>query len=179
MDSNRSRTGVLVGLGAAAGAFGVAVMMSAATAPTARADDFTDLISSIGQDFSQGQPEFASAFADFGSGDQVDGLARLFSGLDDDVLGPIQSVHEATIDVLLNEPVGNVANGFGLNAVPDFSTGVTYLEGDFSEAESALGQAAMDLANGDYGPASDFQITASTFFVFGVENLLQGVGASF
>jgi hypothetical protein len=44
MDNNRSRTGVLVGLAAAAGAFGVAAMMSAATAPTARADAFTDMI---------------------------------------------------------------------------------------------------------------------------------------
>jgi hypothetical protein len=41
----------LVGVAAAAGAFGVAVMMSAATAPTARADDFTDVISEVDADY--------------------------------------------------------------------------------------------------------------------------------
>ena len=47
MDSNGSRTGVLVGLAAAAGAFGVAAMMSAATAPTARADEFSDIVNGV------------------------------------------------------------------------------------------------------------------------------------
>jgi len=51
MDSNRSRFGMLIGLAAAAGAFGVAVMMSAVTAPTARADDFSDVISAVDGDY--------------------------------------------------------------------------------------------------------------------------------
>jgi hypothetical protein len=179
-DGMRSRSGILVGIATVAGAFGVAVMMSAATAPTARADDFTDLISSFEQDFSQGQPEFASASADFGSGDQVDGLQALFSGLDDDVLGPAQSVYRATVDVLLNEPVGNVSYGFSIdgNTVPDFTTGVVYLENDVSGAEGDFAQAAMDLSSGDYGDAADAQITASTELVFGAEFLLEGVAAS-
>ena len=36
-----------IGLAAAAGAFGAAAMLSAATAPTARADDFTDILSNV------------------------------------------------------------------------------------------------------------------------------------
>jgi hypothetical protein len=180
MDSNRSRTGVLVGLGAAAGAFGIAAMMSAATAPTARADDFTDLISSLGQDFSQGQPEFASAFADFGSGDPSDGLAALFSGLDDDVEGPADTFYKATVDVLLNEPFGNISYGFGLDGipVPDIATGVAYLENDVSGAEGEFAQAAMDLASGDYGDAADQQIQGLTSLVFGAQFLLEGVASS-
>jgi hypothetical protein len=61
MDSNRSRFGMLIGLGAAAGAFGVAAMMSAATAPTARADAYSDIISAVDGDFAAGEAEFASA----------------------------------------------------------------------------------------------------------------------
>jgi hypothetical protein len=181
MDGNRSRTGVLVSLGAAAGAFGIAAMMSAATAPTARADDFTDLISSLGQDFSQGQPEFASASADFGSGDPSDGLAALLSGLDDDVEGPADTFYKATVDVLLNEPFGNISYGFGLDGlpVPDIATGVAYLEGDISTAEGEFAQAAMDLASGDYGDAADQEILASTFLIFGAEFVFEGAANSF
>jgi hypothetical protein len=180
-DGMRSRTGVLVGIATAAGAFGVAAMMSAATAPTARADDFTDLISSLEQDFSMGQPEFASASTDFGSGDQVDGLQALFSGVDDDVLGPAQTVYTATVDVLLNEPVGNVSYGFSIDKIPipDVTFGVAYLENDISGAEGEFAQAAMDLSSGDYGDAADAEITASTELVFGTEFLLEGVAASF
>jgi hypothetical protein len=178
-DGMRSRSGILVGIATAACAFGVAAMMSAATAPTARADDFTDLISSFEQDFSQGQPEFASATADFGSGDQLGGLAALFSGLDDDVEGPADSVYKATVDVLLNEPVGNVSYGFGLGTVPDFTTGVAYLEEDISTAEGELAQAAMDLASGDYGDAADQEILASTFLIFGAEFVFEGAAASY
>jgi hypothetical protein len=41
----------LIGVAAAAGAFGAAAMMSAATAPTARADDFTDVINAVDGDY--------------------------------------------------------------------------------------------------------------------------------
>jgi hypothetical protein len=181
MDSNRSRAATLVGIATAAGAFGVAAMMSAATAPTARADDFTDLISSFEQDFSQGQPEFASAIADYASGDQVEGLEHLLNGLDDDVEGPADTVSKATVDVFLNEPFGNLAYGFGLTGitVPDVATGVSYLEGDISTAEGEFAQAAMDLSSGDYGDAADQEIQASTFLIFGAEFVLEGAANSF
>jgi hypothetical protein len=44
---HKSSRAVLVGLGAAVGAFGAAAMISAAIAPTARADDFTDIIDDV------------------------------------------------------------------------------------------------------------------------------------
>src|ERR1700689_2795012 len=74
MDSNRSRTGVLVGLAAAAGAFGVAAMISAATPPTARADDFTDIVNAVEAELAFGQAAFTTASTDFGSSDVTDGL---------------------------------------------------------------------------------------------------------
>jgi hypothetical protein len=124
MDSNRSRTGVLVGLAAAVGAFGAAAMMSAATAPTARADAFSDIISSVEDDFAGGQADFASASADFGSGDPSDGLALFFSGLDDDVVGPGDSVYLGTVDALLNEPTDNGGYFFEIGSAADFTSGL-------------------------------------------------------
>jgi hypothetical protein len=46
MGQKRSRV-VLVGLSAAAGAFAAAAIISAAVAPTARADDFSDILANI------------------------------------------------------------------------------------------------------------------------------------
>ena len=45
---------IAVGVAAAAGAFGVAALISMATAPTARADDFTDVINAVDFDYSTG-----------------------------------------------------------------------------------------------------------------------------
>src|ERR1700677_2547620 len=78
MDSNRSRVGMLIGLGAAAGAFGAAAIMSADTAPTARADDFTDVINAVDAAYSSGQIEFGIADTDFGGSNINDGLAAFF-----------------------------------------------------------------------------------------------------
>jgi len=73
MDSNRSRAAALTGVAAAAGAFGVAAMMSAASAPTARADDFTDVISGIDGDFTAGAGALTNAATDFSGGDFAPG----------------------------------------------------------------------------------------------------------
>src|SRR5271166_3881800 len=68
MGNKRSRA-VLVGLDAAVGAVGAAAMMSAATAPTARADDFTDILNGVEGNFAAGQTAF-------GGDDVTDGLQR-------------------------------------------------------------------------------------------------------
>jgi hypothetical protein len=87
MDSDRSRFGILIGLGAAVGAFGVAAMMSAVTAPTARADIYTDTIAAIGQDYSDGQYAFDLASTDFTSSDLTSRLTVFFDGVNLDFLG--------------------------------------------------------------------------------------------
>jgi hypothetical protein len=179
MDSNRSRSGMLVGLAAAAGAFGVAVMMSAVTAPTARADAFSDIISSFEDDFTAGQADFASASADFGSGDPSDGLASFFSGLDDDFVGPGAGVYIATVQALLNEPPGNVAEFFDIGPATDFTSGLAEAQSAFSVGEGAFAQAATDLSSGDYGDAADLEVFGSTeSFIFAPQFLIEGVAAS-
>ena len=84
----RSRVGILIGLSAAAGVFGVAAMTSAATA---RADDFTDIINAVDGDFTTGQTDFTAAFTDFSS-NVPEGLNAFYSGLDEDLwAAPITS----------------------------------------------------------------------------------------
>jgi hypothetical protein len=179
MDSNRSRSGMLVGLAAAAGAFGVAVMMSAVTAPTARADAFSDIISSVEDEFTAGQADFASASADFGSGDPSDGLASFFSGLDDDVVGPGDSVYLQTVLVLLNEPDSSGPFFVDIGPEADFTSGLADAQSAFSTGEGAFAQAATDLSSGDYGDAADLEVFGSTeSFIFAPQFLIEGVAAS-
>ena len=80
MSDPRSQPGILVGLAAALGAFGAAAMMSAATAPTARADDFTDIITAVDSDYAAGQGDFTTAFADFDSNEFAPGLTTFLKG---------------------------------------------------------------------------------------------------
>lgn len=125
-------------------------MMSAATAPTARADAFSDIISSVEDEFTAGQAEFASASADFGSGDPSDGLSLFFSGLDDDVVGPGDSVYLQTVLVLLNEPDSSGPFFFDIGPAADFTSGLADPQSSFSTGEDLFAQAATDLSSGDY-----------------------------
>jgi hypothetical protein len=175
----RSRSGILVGLAAAVGAFGAALMMSAVIAPTARADDFTDIINSLEIDFGYGQAEFASASADFGSGDPSGGLAALFSGLDDDVVSPPDSVYEAAVQILLNEPVGGVSYGITIGPEADFTSGLADAQSSFSTGEDLFAQAATDLSSGDFGDAAQLEVFGETqSFIFPPEDLIEGVVAA-
>jgi hypothetical protein len=177
MDSNRSRTGVVVGLAAAAGAFGVAAMMSAATAPTARADDFTNVINSVDADFTAGQAEFSSAFTDFGGGDVNAGLAAFLSGVDDDFLSAPDNLYVGSLDLLANDPVvGSIT--VELPAVTSFATGLGEAELLFSDGQSYFAAAATDLSAGDYADAAYLDTYGSLFDVAGLQELLQGAVAS-
>jgi hypothetical protein len=180
MASNRSRAATLIGLGAAAGAFGVAAMMSAATAPTARADAYSDIISAVDGDFAAGQAEFASASADFGSSDPSDGLAAFFSGLDDDLFGPGDSVYIGTVEALTNESTSGDPFTFEIGSEPDFTSGLADAQASFTLGEGFFAQAATDLSSGDYGDAANFEAVGTAFsLVFAPEDLLEGVAASF
>jgi uncharacterized membrane protein len=87
MGQKRSRA-VLVGLSAAAGAFAAAAMISAAVAPTARADDpYADILNDVQAELGYGQTAFSQAETDFGDGNAPGGFAQLFIGTDDDVVG--------------------------------------------------------------------------------------------
>jgi hypothetical protein len=174
MDSTRSRTGILMSLGAAAGAFVVAAMMSAATAPIARADAYTDIINAIDGDFTAGQAAFTTAFTDFGGSDVNDGLAALFSGLDDDLVGAPDSLYVGTVDALTDTPVIGTFT-FDLLPVTSLTTAFTDVSGDLAiaQADDSVFLQALEVSNFAY--AADISAIASEeTAVFPWEQLVQG-----
>jgi hypothetical protein len=180
MDSNRSRTGVLVGLAAGAGAFGVAAMMSAATAPTARADDFTDVINAVDADYSAGQTAFTTAFTDFSSNDLALGLAALINGSNDDALSAPDNLLIGTTELLTNESVtGSIPWSFGVPA--DFSSALNETESIISTGENYLTTEAPEaLSLGDYGTAAyEYLIGLDYLTVAPLDELLLGAAVSF
>jgi hypothetical protein len=177
MGNTRSRAGLMVGLAAAAGAVGVAAMMSAATAPIARADDFSDIVSVVEADFNDGQSAFGNAATDFGSSDISDGLAQLNSGIDDDLLAAPDNLLIGTLDALAGDPVtGNIL--IEVQPVTDFSDALTFAEEDYTAAQTVFTEAATDLSAGDYADASYLDSLGSINDIATLQVLFEGVIAS-
>ncbi len=153
MDNKRSRTEILVGLGAAAACFGVAAMMSAATAPAARADDYTDLVHLVDENFTDGQAAFTIATTDFGSGDSSDGLAAFFSGVNDDFLSATNNASTITVEALTGEPLDYGAGPFNIPTEPDFANALADAQYFFAQGEGFFSTAESYLSSGDYGGA--------------------------
>jgi hypothetical protein len=173
MGHKKPRT-VLVGLGAAVGAFGAAAMMSAATAPTARADDFTDIIANVETDLAAGQSDFGFAETAFASNQVVSGTAELLSGADDDFVAAPDSVLLGTVEALTNEPVTGVDPDLVLPPA-NFADALTDVQSEFAVAQTLSSEAVTALAGGDYGNAVGDELESSLFAaVFPAETLLLG-----
>jgi hypothetical protein len=176
---SKSPTGVLIGLVAAAGAFGAAAMMSAATAPTARADDFTDIINAVEGNFTDGQAAFTTAATDFGSNELVPGLAAFFDGVNDDSLSVSDNLLGGTVEAFSNEPITSIG-GWLLSPPADFSAGVSDADAWFTGGETDLTDASSALTSGDYGQAAFDDLLGSEFVsIAPLEELLLGSVASF
>ncbi len=133
MGHKQSRA-AFVGLTAAAGAFAVATMMSAATAPTARADDFSEIIADIQAEETAASTAFATASTDFTNNDPGDGLTQLFIGLDDDLVGVPNDLQVGTVDALSNATVIPASDFEFTFANPVTSTAaVTEAQGFYTE----------------------------------------------
>jgi hypothetical protein len=175
MDSNRSRGATLIGVAAAAGAFGVAAMVSAATAPTARADDFTDIITAIDGDLISGQTDFTAAFTDFSS-NVPEGLNAFYSGLDEDLWAAPTNLELGTVEALLGEPItGSLGVDVGLPV--DFSSAVTEAPTEISAGEAEFTAGATALASGDYATAVEDDAVGS-LLVFDVSGQLLLIGGA-
>jgi len=81
------------------------VVVSAATTPTARADDLTAIITTVDAELTGGQADLGDAFTNFGGGDVQDGLTSFFSGLDDDLLSVPNSILTGSVEALTNESI--------------------------------------------------------------------------
>jgi hypothetical protein len=178
MDSNTSRTGMLVGVAAVAAAFGTAAMMSAATAPTARADAFTDIVTYVDSDLGVGQADITTALSDFSSGDFATGLASLFQGVDDEFLAAPDNLLIGTVEALEGEPLGGPLL---------FNLGELNFAGGLADAEDQFGYAVVadfediptEVAAGDYGVATyDVLLGADFASVVPLEDIILGAAAS-
>ena len=161
MGQKRSRA-VLVGLSAAAGVFAAAAMISAAVAPTARADDdFSAVIADIQAEGTAAATAISTSSTDFADGDTAAGLTQLFIGLDDDAVGVPDILDVGTVGVLTDTSVPNAlasdftptaTGGFGF----DFATPTTVAE-SVTEAQTyytdgtALATTIEGLPSTDYG----------------------------
>jgi hypothetical protein len=179
MGINRSRAATLVGLGAAIGAFGAAAMMSAATAPTARADDFTDIINAVDGDLAAGQSDFSTAFTELSSNMVPNGLAALFNGLNADLWSVPTNLELGTVEALTG---AGITGTFVVGFLPptDFSDAVAVAETLFGEGQTYFADAATALSSGDYvgavfddalGLLSGFDQPAQVLLIGGVEAL--------
>jgi hypothetical protein len=178
MDSNRSRTGMLFGLGAAAGAFGVAAMTSAATEPSARADAYTEIVSNVDADFAAGQTEFGIAETDFGSGDVNDGLAALFAGVNDDLVGAPDNVLVGTVDAFTGAPVVGSWT-FEPSFINNFSLVFFDVAKDLSIARADEAAALLDLQASSFALGLENAAMASEYSsVLPLEALVEGAVAS-
>ena len=174
----RSRGGVLIGLGAAAGAFGAAAMLSTTTAPTARADAYSDIIASIDGDYALGQADFTTAATYFGSNLPV-AVALLLDGVNEDSVAAPDNLLVGMVEALTNEPI---ATDIQLSlAVPtDFADGVTDAQTIISQGESLLSDVAPLLSSGQDGSAVYYDLLGTeALSIFPLEELLLGAVAQF
>jgi hypothetical protein len=179
MDSDRSRAATLIGVAAAAGAFGVAAMMSSATAPTARADDFTDIIAAVDSDFTAGQGDFTTAVADFDSNEFAPGLTTFFEGLDADILTAPNNLALGTVEALQGETL-SFTFPFALTTPATFADALTVAQGDVVQGEADLASVATFLGGGSYDTAALELLTGTeAVSVLPLEELLLGAAVSF
>jgi hypothetical protein len=174
----RSRGGLLMGLAATVGAFGAAAMMSAATAATARADAYSDIIASIEGDYAFGQSDFTTAATYLGSNLPV-GLALLLDGADEDSVAAPDNLLVGTVEALTNEPIGSDFS-LALPVPTDFADAVSTAQSLIVEGEGELSDVASLLSAGEYGSAVYYDLLGSELVsVFPLEELLLGAVAQF
>jgi hypothetical protein len=142
-----------VGLGAAAAAFGSAAVMSAAGAPTARADDFTDLQAVVAADFANAQSAFSAALFDFSSNDVSEGFANLFSSADNALLSAPDNFSVGLTDILFGQPVYSTPLDFTVEIPSGLTGALSDISQVVAEGQTELSSAAMYLSSGDFADA--------------------------
>jgi hypothetical protein len=181
---HKSSRAALVGLSTVAGAFAAAAMMSMASAPTAHADDMSEILANVTAEEGYASAAFQLAESDFSTGGEsgiANGLTEYFVGLDDETAGIADQIHTGLIDALYQQPVGpadtfefsittpTIAD-YVTEAQNYYNTGMTDLTtyaNDFTAGEVAQGVPFQDLGAIDIGG-----IPSEVEFVGTVESLL-------
>lgn len=149
---------MLVGLAAAAGGFGVEAMMSAATAPTARADDFSDITAAVDADFAYGQTALTTAYSDLASNELVPGLTAFFDGVNDDSLSASNTFLIGTVEALSNEPIDTGVSKWDFPAPTSFADALSDAQFDFTSGQTYLADAVTAFTSGEYGTAAYYDL---------------------
>jgi len=179
MSDTRSRSRVLIAVAATLGAFGAAAMVSAAAAPTARADDTSLIIAAIDGDYAAGQTDFTAAFTDFGSGDFVNGLANTFGGLNEDTLSATGNLLLGSVEAAEGDPITSTLFFDDLLAPGNFAEALSQAQIFFNEGEGFLSNAAIDFSASDYGAGTYSELVGSAYaYVLPLEELLLGAAVT-
>jgi hypothetical protein len=179
MGVTQARSRMLVGLAAAAGAFGAAAMLSTTTAPTARADAITDIINAVDGDYADGQSAFSVAASEFGINQFPTGLAALFDGIDDESVSVTNNIAVGTVDALTNEPV---ATSFPVvfDVPTSYADALSQAQSIVADGEGFLTASATYFSLGEYGSAAYEDLTGLDYLtVYPLQELLLGAAASF
>jgi hypothetical protein len=173
---------IVVGLGAAAGGLLFAALGQLAGAPSARADNITDVIDSIQATDAVGQDLLSDAATVFSGGDVPDGLAAEFTGLDDILFNAQGDLYVNGYAALQGIDGPYSYQTFGDLPVP---TDLTATSADvtqfFDYAQSSLTAAATDFGTGDLGnglaqltDATEDWVAASQIEFIGLTDTLLG-----
>jgi hypothetical protein len=163
MIPSKSGAGRLIGLGAATGAVGVAALMSTATAPSARADDFTDTIAVVEAEYAAGQGAFTAAFTDFAGNHLATGTAAVFDGLDDDFVAAPNLLVAGTVEGLTKEAFDLTVQPFDFSVPATFADGLSAAQQAFADGQNLLNAADAALSAGQYGDAAYFDLLGGDF----------------
>ena len=119
-----------------------------ATAPTARADNFTDIFDHAHTAISAGQQELAEAGLAYINLDPADGLGLSVAGSNDLFIFPQEDIVVGTIDALL----GHAPSEFSYGVFPmdlDLSTAMTVAQGVIADGQDEITSAMTSFGNAD------------------------------
>ena len=164
----------LVGIAAAA-----AAIMAAALAPTAHADDFTDIVSDVEAVLGAGSTDLTNAATDFSAADFDGGLAQTVFGLDDFLVSPEETLLVGSVDALTGTPVFSAADLEWPDAsfVPptDLADTLTDMYNRGGDIEQTFTTAATDFASSDPADGLVYTIGALDDLLIGEPEIL-GIG---
>jgi hypothetical protein len=168
----RRRAGTTLVLAAASGGLLAAAM---AGSPTARADDFTDILTNVQNAVTAGEADYSTAATDLSTAGETDaGLYAAVAGFDNIFVAPADYTLVGLVDGLTGTPDTGVSTDFFTTDTPDAtdltSAGQQALESaDFSSATADFSQAATFLSGGDFADATLYAAYASLLDVYGAE----------
>lgn len=138
--------GTVIGL--SAGAVLAVPLSQLATAPTARADNFTEIFDNVQTIISAGQQDLTTAASAFANADFADALGLSISGSNDLSLFPQEDILVGTIDALLGHSPSVFSNGlFPMDL--DLATAMTDAQGVISDGQDEINEALTAFGNAD------------------------------